>query len=150
MNKLILIAIGLVFTLPVRADDKPAYNSDVQVKTLMRSSTNSAGQPIEYPHDGKPEVSILIVTIAPGKQTGWHRHPVPLFGYVLAGQVTVQLAGGDKHTFHEGDPLAECVNMLHNGVNQGSVPTKLLIVIDGEKDVPFTKKAALDKNGHPF
>ena len=142
MNKFILIGVGLLFTLPLRADDKPAYNSDVQVKTLMRSSTNSAGQPIEYPHDGKPEVSILIVTIAPGKQTGWHRHPVPLFGYVLAGQVTVQLAGGDKHTFHEGDPLAECVNMLHNGKNAGKEPVKLVMFVTGAKGEPFTVKAA--------
>jgi quercetin dioxygenase-like cupin family protein len=71
---------------------------------------------------------------------------VPLFGYVLSGQVTVQLADGRKQTFREGDPLAECVNMLHNGVNEGAVPTKLLIVVAGEKNVPFTVKAATDKN----
>lgn len=139
-----IFAAGLVLAqlLPLQADlEKSPYNADVQVKTLLRTSTNSAGQPIEYPHEGTPEVSILIVTIAPGKQTGWHRHPVPLFGYVLSGQVTVHLAHGDKHTFRQGDALAEAVNLLHNGVNEGTVPTKLLIVVAGQKDVPFTVKA---------
>jgi quercetin dioxygenase-like cupin family protein len=139
-----ILAGGFVLAqlLPLEAHpEKSPYNNDVQVKTLLRTSTNSAGQPIEYPHAGTPEVSVLIVTIAPGKQTGWHQHPVPLFGYVLSGQVTVQLADGRKQTFREGDPLAECVNMLHNGTNEGAVPTKLLIVVAGEKNVPFTVKA---------
>ncbi len=145
--RFVLLAAGLLLALPLRASpEKPDYNNDVRVQTLLRTSTNSAGQPIEYPHEGTPEVSILIVTIAPGKQTGWHHHPVPLFGYVLSGEVTVQIGHGDKHTFHQGDALAECVNLLHNGVNEGTVPTKLLIFVAGEKNVPFTVKAAT-KNG---
>ncbi len=142
---LLLITLALAL-LPLRADlAKPDYNNDVSVKTLLRTSTNTAGQEIVYPHDGKAEVSILIVTVPPGKQTGWHQHPVPLFGYVLQGQITVELADGRKNTFHQGDPLAECVNMLHNGTNDGKEVTKLLIVVAGEKDVPFTKKAAAPK-----
>lgn len=141
--RLLLCAAALV--LPLHAEpEKSPYNNDVQVKTLLRTSTNSAGQPIAYPHDGKAEVSVLIVTIAPGKQTGWHQHPVPLFGYVLSGQVTVQIDHGEKHTYRQGDALAECVNLLHNGVNEGSEPTQLLIFVAGEKDVPFTKKAKVD------
>ena len=148
MRKLLLLAALTFALLPLRADDlKPDYNNDITVKTLLRTSTNSAGQEIVYPHDGKAEVSILLISVPPGKQTGWHQHPVPLFGYVLQGQITVQLANGSKQTFHQGDPLAECVNMLHNGTNDGPELTKLLIVVAGEKDVPFTKKAAAPPAG---
>jgi quercetin dioxygenase-like cupin family protein len=30
----------------------------------------------------------VIVTLAPGQETGRHRHPVPLYGQVLSGQAT--------------------------------------------------------------
>jgi len=142
-SKLALAVLSLAWSLPLQVGlaDTP-YNQDVQVKTLLRTSTNSIGQSIRYPHKGTPEVSVLIVEIAPGKQTGWHKHPVPLFGYVLSGSVTVHLANGDKHTFHQGDALAEAVNILHNGVNEEDEPTRLLIFVAGEKNVPFTVKTA--------
>jgi len=142
--------MAFLLASPLKADLAGSpYNQDVQVKTLLRTSTNSIGQPIQYPHEGTPEVSVLIVEIAPGKQTGWHKHPVPLFGYVLSGQVTVHLANGGKHTFRQGEAMAEAVKVLHNGVNEGTEPTKLLIFVAGEKDVPFTVKAATDKDGRP-
>jgi quercetin dioxygenase-like cupin family protein len=135
-----LILILVAFVPLHAAQEKPAYNSDVKVTPLFRSSTNSAGQTIVYPLSHPAEVSILIVTIAPGKETGWHTHPVPLFGYVLSGEISVTIEGHGKQTFYEGDPLAECVNILHNGVNTGTVPVKLLIFVAGEKTVPFTVK----------
>lgn len=137
----LLFFLALCSTFSLKAEPpKPDYNNDVRVTPLLRTSTNFAGQTIEYPHAHPAEVSILIVTVPPGKQTGWHTHPVPLFGYVLSGEITVTIENQGKHTFHEGDPLAECVNILHNGVNEGKIPTKLLIFVAGEKTVPFTVK----------
>jgi len=136
------IAFVVLWVLPVKAEtDKEPYNGDVRVKTLLRTSTNSVGQAIEYPHDGKAEISVLTVEIPPGKETGWHRHPVPLFGYVLSGEITVYLAKGEKHTYHQGEAIAESVNTLHNGINEGKESVKLLIFVAGEEKVPFTVKA---------
>ncbi len=137
---LLSLALSLCLSLHGEPSPTPDYNLDVRVTPLLRTSTNFAGQTIAYPKEHPAEVSILIVTIPAGKQTGWHTHPVPLFGYVLSGEITVEIAGHGKHTFREGDPLAECVNLLHNGVNEGKVPTKLLIFVAGEKTVPFTVK----------
>jgi quercetin dioxygenase-like cupin family protein len=135
------LGVALSLILPLQADsEKSPYTGNVQVKTLLRTSTNSVGQAIEYPHDHKAEVSVLTVEIAPGGETGWHKHPVPIFAYVLAGEVTVHLANGGKHTFHQGEAMAESVDMLHNGVNEGKEPTKLLVFVAGEKNVPFTVK----------
>lgn len=138
--------LALIFALlcaPVlsRADaEKADYNNDVQVEKLLRSSTNSIGQTIEYPTKNPAEVSMLMVTLPVGKNTGWHQHPVPLVSYVLQGEITVEIADGTKHTFHEGEAFAECVNTLHEGTNTGSVPTKLVICVIGEKNTPFTIK----------
>ncbi len=135
----------LLLTAPVSllaGQTQPDYNFDVRVTSLLRTSTNFAGQQIKYPHKHPAEVSILVVTIPPGKQTGWHTHPVPLFGYVLSGEITVDIQGHGKHTFQKGDTLAECVKLLHNGVNTGKIPVRLLIFVAGEKSVPFTVKKA--------
>jgi quercetin dioxygenase-like cupin family protein len=133
-----LLALGLTLTLLARADSE--YNADVKVTKLLRTSTNVAGQPIVYPKDHTAEVSILTVEIPPGKQTGWHIHPVPIFAYMLSGTLTVKFADGKEKTFHPGDAMAEAVNVLHNGTNRGTEPAKLLIFVAGEKNVPFTIK----------
>ncbi len=153
MIKYTLVALVLAFTFsfPTFADlAKSDYNQDVTVTKLLRTSTNSIGQPIAYPHDAPAEASVLIVDIPPGKQTGWHKHPVPLFGYVLSGTITVHLADGKKNVFKQGEAFAESVNTLHNGINEGTEPVKLLIFVAGEKNVPFTKKAPVDKEGRPL
>jgi quercetin dioxygenase-like cupin family protein len=134
-----MLSLWLVSLFQVAFANEP-YEKAIQVKTLLRSSTNSIGQSIEYPSKEIAEASILKVTIPPGKQTGWHQHPVPLFTYILSGSVTVYFKNGDKHTFHQGDAIAESVNMLHNGINEGSKPAQLLIFVAGEQTVPFTVK----------
>jgi quercetin dioxygenase-like cupin family protein len=137
----VVCGMAVLSVLPLQADsEKSPYSGDVQVKALLRTSTNSVGQAIVYPHDNKAEVSVLMVEIAPGGETGWHKHPVPIFAYILSGEVTVHFANGDKHTFHQGEAVAESVNMLHNGINEGKEPAKLLIFVAGEKTVPFTVK----------
>jgi quercetin dioxygenase-like cupin family protein len=80
------------------------------------------------------------VEIPVGKETGWHKHPVPLFGYVVSGTLTVYFADGKKNTFHPGDALAEAVNVVHNGINEGKDPVKLIIFVAGEQKIPFTIK----------
>jgi quercetin dioxygenase-like cupin family protein len=74
---------------------------------------------------------------------------VPLFGYVLAGTITVHFADGKKNVFHQGEAFAESVDTLHNGVNEGTEPVQLLVFVAGEKQVPFTIKATVDPEGHP-
>ena len=92
---LIVLSLTLSLCIPLHGEPSPTpdYNFDVRVTPLLRTSTNFAGQQIEYPHAHPAEVSILTVTIPPGKQTGWHTHPVPLFGYVLSGEITVEIQG---------------------------------------------------------
>jgi quercetin dioxygenase-like cupin family protein len=114
------------------------YSEAISVTPVLRTSENTIGQAIEYPRTGTPEVSALLVEIPPGQQTGWHKHPVPIFAYVLSGTLTEEFSDGKKFDFHPGQALAEAVETAHNGYNAGSDPVKLILFVMGEKGVPFT------------
>lgn len=108
------------------------------VQPLLQTTTNSLGQPIAYPRDGAPEVSALLVEMAPGEDTGWHKHPVPLLGYLLAGELTVYQITGEKRVVRAGEVSLESVGVVHRGVNEGAVPLKMIVFVVGLKDVAFT------------
>jgi quercetin dioxygenase-like cupin family protein len=111
------------------------------VQPLLQTTTNSLGQLIAYPRDGTPEVTAIHVEMAPGDETGWHQHPVPLLGYLLAGELTVYQISGEKRVVRTGEVSLESVDVVHNGVNEGAVPCKMIVFVVGLKDVPFTVEA---------
>ena len=119
-------------------------NSDTVV-TLLQTLTNSIGQPIAYPRDGTAEVTALLVEMAPGEETGWHQHPVPLLGYLLAGELTVYQVTGEKRVVRAGEVSLESVDVVHNGINEGAVPCKMVVFVVGLKDVAFTEEAEMEK-----
>ena len=47
----------------------------VKVTPLAKETTSWDGRPIVYPQ-GKPEITALLIEVAPGAQTGWHHHLV--------------------------------------------------------------------------
>ena len=111
------------------------------VQPLLQTTVNSLGQAIAYPRDGTAEVTALLVEMAPGEETGWHRHPVPLLGYLLAGELTVYQITGEKRVVRTGEVSLESVGVVHNGVNEGAVPLKMIVFVVGLKDAPFTVEA---------
>lgn len=105
---------------------------------LLGTTTNSLGQPIVYPRDGTPEVTAVLVEMAPGEDTGWHQHPVPLLGYAIEGELTVYQITGEKRVVRPGEVSLESVDVVHRGVNEGKVPLKMIVFVVGLKDLPFT------------
>jgi len=108
------------------------------VQPLLQTTVNSLGQPIAYPREGTPEVTALLVEMAPGEETGWHQHPVPLLGYLLAGELTVYQISGEKRVVRAAEVSLESVGVIHNGVNEGAMPLKMIVFVVGLKEVPFT------------
>ena len=117
------------------------------IKTLLQTTVNSVGQPIEYPRNGTPEVTALFIEMAPGEETGWHQHPVPLLGYILTGELTVYQITGEKRVVRPGGISLESVNVVHNGINEGPVPVTMVVFVTGLKDVPFTIEAPGPSSG---
>lgn len=112
-------------------------SSGVQVMPLLKTTQTWDGAALAYP-TGEAQVTALLIEIAPGKQTGWHEHPVPSFAYMLAGTLEVTLKGGQVKRLQAGDPLAEVINTAHNGRNVGEIPVKIVVFYTGIVGKPLT------------
>jgi len=84
----------------------------------------------------------MEITLQPGQQTGWHTHPVPLFGYILEGELTVDYGPKGQRIYRKGDGLAEAMNEAHNGRNAGQNPVKILAVFVGMEGMPDSAPAS--------
>lgn len=113
-----------------------AYNNGVTSKVLVTTGVTANGQKIAYPVTDKAEVTALTVALAPGAETGWHKHTIPVYGYVLSGAIEVELEGGTTVQYNAGDAIIEVVNTFHNGRNRGAIPVSLLVFYTGVQGVP--------------
>jgi quercetin dioxygenase-like cupin family protein len=98
---------------------------------LLSSSETVLGETIAYPTTGKAVISAMIVTLGPGERTVVHKHGVPLFAYVLEGEVTVDYGEHGTMTFKQGDSFLEAMNADHAGINNGGTPVRILAVYMG-------------------
>ena len=121
--KLVALLAGLVLALSVAQADAPT----VQVTLIARTNTTVTGQPIVVPDH--PDVIVSIATFPPGARVVEHQHPYPHLVYVLEGVLTVVNTDANK-TFavKAGDFVAEMQNTWHYGINNGTVPVKLLVI----------------------
>lgn len=134
----IIIFLSVALSLPgASAAD---YDGGVKAKLIKKATTSSNGQKLAYPGAGNPEVTALIVEIPAGGNTGWHSHPIPVYAYVLSGELTVEMDHSDPYRFKEGDALFEVVNTPHIGKNLGKETVKLVVFYTGVEGTPNTLK----------
>ena len=141
-----IFAAGIIAASLGAASLGPAWGKDAvalkpTVAPLLTTSTTIIGQPLVYPA-GSAQVTAVIITIPPGGETGWHVHSVPLVGYILEGQLTVDYGTKGTHTYAAGEALAEAMNWPHNGMNKGTVPVRLLAVYAGAVGTANAEPAA--------
>jgi Cupin domain len=60
-------------------------------------------------------------------------HPVPTYGYVVEGTLTVEMDDGSPREYAAGSGFLESVNTWHNGKNLGQAPVKVLVVFVSEE-----------------
>ena len=129
MKKYFLALILLAF-LSLTA--KSQY-SGLVIKELLRTDTTTIGQKITYPNFAEAEVTMLKITIPPGKSTGWHKHNFPVFALVLKGTLTVELEDHRVVKFTEDSTFAEMVNTYHKGTNMEDSDLVLIAIYLGGK-----------------
>jgi quercetin dioxygenase-like cupin family protein len=122
-----------------------ASNADTRVAMpalpdtrLLDTGKTVLGQPFSYPTKAPAKVTSEIITMAPGAETGWHKHDVPLFGYMLEGELTVDYGGDGTRVYRKGEAFIEAVGTAHNGRNLSSSEVRLLAVFMGADGVPDT------------
>lgn len=135
---LVLVA-GLTVHLAAQAQE--SNTPSPSVATLLSTGETILGQPFRYPDGVAARVTAAIVTLPPGAQTGWHQHDVPLFGYVLKGDLTVTYEGKGERLYRPGEAFMEAIGISHNGRNTGTEPMRILAVFMGSDKIPNTVKS---------
>jgi quercetin dioxygenase-like cupin family protein len=74
--------------------------------------------------DGRPaKVTVVELERAPGSAGAPHRHPGPVFVYVLSGELEAQVDDGPVRIYKQGEMLFEPARALHR-VSRNPSPTK--------------------------
>ena len=99
---------------------------------LLSTGKNIVGETIHYP-PGEAHITAAIVTLAPGGRTIVHKHGVPLFAYILSGELTVDYGSHGTRTYKQGTSFMEAMDVAHYGINNGKEPVRILAVYMGAK-----------------
>ena len=99
------------------------------VKTLARKD-------ITEKIDGKKAKATTVeVTLGPGEASAPHRHPGPVFGYVLEGEYEWAIDGNPAKVLKAGDTFYEPSGCLHRvAKNPGKVKTRVLATVLHPRD----------------
>jgi len=136
----IIVFLACFISVSLTSSASGAEYEGVKATQLKKTTTASNGQKLQYLKTEKPEVTVLMVEIPAGGETGWHLHPVPVYAYMLSGAITVEMESGERYDFREGDTIIEVINTPHNGTNTGRVPATLVVFYTGEQGSPNTVK----------
>ena len=97
--------------------------------------------------DGKEaKVTVVEVTLEPGQASAAHRHPGPVFGYVLEGEYEHAINDDPAKVLKAGETFYEPGGCLHRvSRNPGAVKTRVLATVLHPRDakqisVPEPKK----------
>lgn len=112
----------------------------IQVDVLAKTTSSWDGKPLPRYSKGKPEITILKITIPPKTKLPLHKHPVINAGVLLKGRLTVVTQ--TKKTLHlkAGDSIVEVVDTWHYGINDGKVPAVIIVFYAGARGTPNTVK----------
>ncbi len=101
------------------------------VETVLDTNRTVVGEPLVYPASGPARLTASLITIGPGEDTKLHSHDVPVFVYVLSGELTVNYGASGTKRYGAGQGFLEAMSTSHAGRNTGSQETRLLAVFLG-------------------
>lgn len=139
VNKFLSTVVGAAALAMVTAS---AWAQAYPTVDLLSSGTTVVGEVLHYPTSGPAKVTVSIVTIAPGAETAFHRHPAPLVAYILEGEMSVDYGAKGIKNYRKGDALIEAMDVSHRGMNAGPNLVKILAVYLGAEG---TANVALEK-----
>ena len=102
----------------------------IKIKKIMDTEENIIGQKIVYP-SGVPRITSEVIEIPPKTAIPWHEHMVPMYAYILDGEIEVDYGDKGTRTINKGGAMIEAVNFPHKGVNNRNKTAKVLVVYVG-------------------
>lgn len=107
--------------------------------TLVLQSGNAwNGQPYENYPEGKPQLTVMRMSLPAHSELPWHTHPMPNSAYILSGRLTIEdKASGETYSVVAGEALNETLNSAHRGVT-GEEPAELVIFYAGTEGQPLS------------
>ncbi|MDT0343755.1 cupin domain-containing protein [Streptomyces litchfieldiae] len=135
---LAVLAVAVLATLP-SAGATPGRG--VTAETLAEG-TSEAGLAIRT--TGRTDVTVRVITIAPGGSTGLHHHPGPLIAVVESGTLTRTLDDCSVEVSTLGDTVLEPAGRrhVHLGRNLGTEPVVLYATYFVPEGSPLSVDAA--------
>jgi quercetin dioxygenase-like cupin family protein len=114
-------------------DGKVAYE-DIEASpiTIIGAPKTTLGQDFKYP-SGQPLIEAFNIEIPVGKQTDLHKHLVPLYIYIVSGDLEVDYGSKGKKIYKPGTSYVEAIDWCHIGKVSGKAPVKVIGVYLGEK-----------------
>lgn len=112
----------------------------VKVDVLAKTSSSWDEKALPAYKKGRPEVTILKITIPPRTELPLHKHPVINAGVLLKGELTVVTEANDTLHLKAGESIVEVVNTWHYGINEGNEPAEIIVFYAGLQDIPITIK----------
>ena len=119
-------------------------NIEASIIPIEQSPKTILGQEFKYPA-GQPLIKAFNIYIPVGKQTSLHKHAVPLFIYVVSGDLEVDYGSKGKKIFKPGTSYIEAIEWCHVGKASGKKPVKIIGIYLGEENPDQIKPEACAK-----
>lgn len=126
-------------------DGKTPYE-DITATVIPMVGANKTiiGQEFKFP-SGSPLINAFNIEIAPGKKTDTHQHLVPLYVYVVSGELEVDYGSKGKKVIPAGSSYIEAMNWCHYGKPAGQGPVKIIGIYLGQEKPDQIKPVSCDK-----
>jgi len=111
--------------------DPPATS----VELLLDTDLTVLKEAFAYPN-GRSRITATRITLPPGASVPLHLHPVPLFAYILQGELVVDYGSQGTRTYRKGDAFVEAFHTPHSGHNGGKGNLQILAVYAGAEGTP--------------
>lgn len=110
----------------------------IKVEKLAETSKSWDGLVLPNYLEGKPEITILKISIPAKTKLKMHKHSEINAGVLLKGKLTVISEKLDTLHLEAGDAIIELVDKWHYGENNSNEVAEIIVFYAGVKGVPIT------------
>ena len=123
-----MTGLAFIMALGSLAAQKPAAPTVTRTPLLTQ----------DLPMPGGYVATLVSVELPVGAREGRHMHSGTLVAYVREGELTLDHEGKSTVTYKTGETFSVEPGKVHEGMNKGSVTTRLVATFVFPKDKPMT------------